>query len=109
VKKSTATVLTFLFLAPGAFTGAAGSAAAGKAVFQEHCAVCHGADATGKTPMAKALGGIPDFHSKTVQSLTDAQIRTVITEGKEKMPPVRNLSDAQIANVIAFIRSLGKK
>ena len=78
-------------------------------MFQEHCAVCHGSDATGKTPMAKALGTIADLHSKTVQSLTDAQIRTVITEGKEKMPPVRGLSDTEIANVIAFIRSLGKK
>ena len=98
-----------LSIAPGALAGNSGNAAQGKATFQERCAVCHGADASGHTPIAKALGTIPDYRSNTVQSLTDAQIRGVIADGKGKMPPARGVSEAQVANLIAFIRSLAKK
>ena len=98
-----------LSIAPGALAGNSGNTAQGKATFQARCAVCHGADASGHTPIAQALGTIPDYRSNTVQSLTDAQIRVVITDGKGKMPPVRGVSEAEIANLIAFIRSLAKK
>lgn len=98
-----------LFIASGARAGNSGSATLGKAAFQEHCVMCHGPDASGHTAIAKAIGPIPDYRSKTVQSLTDAQIRAVITDGKGKMPPARGVTDTQITNLIAFIRSLAKK
>ena len=98
-----------LSIAPRTRAGGSGNAAQGKATFQERCAVCHGADASGNTAIAKALGTIPDYRSNTVQSLTDAQIRAVITGGKGKMPPVKGVSETEITNLIAFIRSLGKK
>jgi mono/diheme cytochrome c family protein len=98
-----------LSIAPCALAGSSGNAAQGKATFQERCAVCHGADASGHTAIAQALGTIPDYRSNTVQSLTDAQIRAVITGGKGKMPPVKGVSETEITNLIAFIRSLGKK
>ena len=80
--------------------------AAGKVVFMDQCSVCHGADASGKTDMAKSLGvTIPDFRSSLVQSLTDADIRRVITEGKGTMPPLGNLGEGNFTNLIAFIRS----
>jgi mono/diheme cytochrome c family protein len=88
---------------------AAGKAAAGKKDFEVRCAACHGMDASGKTPMADTMGGIPDLHSKGVQSLTDAKIKKTITEGTDKMPAVPDVSDEEVANLIAFIRSLGKK
>jgi len=98
-----------LSIASCALAGNSGNTAQGKATFQERCSVCHGADASGHTPVAQALGTIPDYRSKAVQDLTDAQIRTVITEGKGKMPAAKGLSQTEIANLIAFIRSLAKK
>jgi hypothetical protein len=40
--------------------------------------------------------------------MSDADLKTVITQGKGKMKPVQGLSDADVGNVIAFIRTLKK-
>ena len=89
---------------------AKGDAAAGKELFTKRCAMCHGPDATGDTPIAKALGAtIPDYRSKTVQDMTDADLKKQITEGKGKMPAQSGLSDDDIANLIAFIRTFAAK
>jgi mono/diheme cytochrome c family protein len=89
---------------------AKGDATAGKAVYAKRCAACHGPNGEGKESIEKmfkvemhALG------SKTVQALSDADLRKVMLEGKGKMKPVKELGDADVANVIAFIRSLSKK
>ncbi|MGD0466900.1 MAG: c-type cytochrome [Terriglobales bacterium] len=105
--KSVTTVILLALLAfPCALAGSQGNATAGKAVFMDQCSICHGADASGRTPVAKSLGAtIPDYRSKQVQSLTDPDIRRVITEGKGNMPPVGNLSEGDVTNLIAFIRS----
>jgi mono/diheme cytochrome c family protein len=87
----------------------AGNAAVGKKDFLTRCSACHGMDARGKTAMADTLGGVPDLHSKAVQMLTDAKIKEVITSGTDKMPAVPDVNDVEIANLIAFIRSLDKK
>lgn len=104
--EATATLLALLIVLPALAWGQVNTTA-GKAVFMDQCSVCHGADASGKTAMAKSLGAtIPDFRSKQVQSLTDPDIRRVITEGKGTMPPLGNLGAGNFANLIAFIRSL---
>jgi mono/diheme cytochrome c family protein len=100
---------------PGAFAGNGGAAAkgdatAGKDVFTKRCAMCHGPDASGNTPMAKALGAtIPDYRSKTVQDLKDAELKKQIVEGKDKMPAQTGLTDDDVANVIAYIRTFAAK
>jgi mono/diheme cytochrome c family protein len=102
----TIVILLGLLAFPCTLAGSQGNATAGKAVFMNQCSVCHGADASGRTPVAKSLGvAIPDYRSKQVQSLSDPDIRRVITEGKGSMPPVGNLSEGDITNLIAFIRS----
>src|SRR5690242_18017754 len=102
----TIVALLALLAFPCTLGGSQGNAAAGKAVFMNQCSICHGADASGRTPVAKSLGvTIPDFRSKQVQGLADSDIRRVITEGKGSMPPVGNLSESDITNLIAFIRS----
>jgi mono/diheme cytochrome c family protein len=84
-----------------------GDAAKGKTVFS-HCAVCHGASGEGNEAIAKALGAqIPALSSKEVQSLDDAALKKVVVEGKGKMKPV-SLSDAELTDVIAFLRTLKK-
>jgi len=106
MKSVTTVLLLTLILVPCTLAGGQGDATSGQAVFMNQCSICHGADASGRTPMAKSLGvTIPDYRSKQVQTLTDQEIRKVITEGKGSMPPVGNLSDSDITNLIAFIRS----
>lgn len=103
---ATIVILLGLLAFPCALAGSQGNATVGKAVFMDQCAICHGADASGRTPVAKSLGAtIPDFRSKQAQSLADSDIRRVITEGKGSMPPLGNLSEGDITNLVAFIRS----
>jgi cytochrome c2 len=84
-----------------------GDAAKGKTVFSR-CAICHGNSGEGNEAIGKALGvTLPGLGSKEVQALDDSALKKVILEGKGKMQPV-NLSDAEVDDVIAFLRSLKK-
>jgi mono/diheme cytochrome c family protein len=84
-----------------------GDAAKGKVLFSR-CSVCHGDSGEGKDAIAKAYGvQMKAMSSKEVQSLDDAALKKVISEGKGKMKPV-SLSDQEAANIIAFVRSLKK-
>jgi len=44
--------------------------------------------------------------SEEIQKKTDAEFKKIITEGKDKMKPVKDLSDADMDNIIAFVRTL---
>jgi len=44
-----------------------------------------------------------------VQKKTDAELKKIIEEGSGKMKPVKGLSEIDIANVIAYVRTLAKK
>jgi len=106
MKSVTTAILLALLAFPSALAWGQGDEAAGKGLFMNQCSVCHGADASGKTAMAKSLGAtIQDFRSKQVQSLTDQDIRRVITEGKGIMPPLGDLGTGNFTNLIAYIRS----
>jgi len=84
-----------------------GNVEKGKEIYSR-CAVCHGDSGEGKEAIAKMLGvKMPALSSKEVQSLDDAALKKVIVEGKGKMRPV-NLSDSEVQDVIAFLRSLKK-
>jgi mono/diheme cytochrome c family protein len=107
-KTGIGTAVLALMVAPSMF--AAGSADEGKVTFMKRCAACHAEDGNGKEAVAKMMNTtIPPLPSKEVQALSDDEIRKVITEGKEKMKPVKDLSAADVTNLIAFIRSLAKK
>jgi mono/diheme cytochrome c family protein len=84
-----------------------GDAAKGKELFSR-CAVCHGDSGEGKEAIAKMYGvKMKALSSKEVQSLDDAALKKIISEGKGKMQPP-GLSDPEIEHVIAFLRSLKK-
>lgn len=84
-----------------------GDPAAGKQVYSR-CSVCHGESGEGNQSIGKALGvTLPKLGSREVQSLDDAALKKVITEGKGKMRPI-NLSDKELADVIAYLRTLKK-
>lgn len=103
-------VLVIFSAAPAAFGQGKPNAADGKDVFTKHCAGCHGKDGSGNDALAKMLKTtIPPLPSKDVQALSDADLSKVITEGKGKMKPQKDLSSADVANVVAFIRTLAQK
>jgi len=107
---SAALMAIVLFAASASFSARpAGDAAAGKDVYLKKCKACHGEDGHGNEGMAKLLKTtIPPMDSDEVQKKTDAEIKTVIVEGKGKMKPVKDMSDADISNVIAYVRSFKK-
>src|SRR5512139_2611144 len=77
----------------------------GKALYSR-CSICHGASGDGNEAIAKLYGvKIPALGSKEVQSLNDAALKKIISEGKGKMQAVK-LSDAESNDIIAFVRSL---
>ncbi|MBZ5502366.1 MAG: cytochrome c [Acidobacteriia bacterium] len=81
----------------------------GAALYKSKCAVCHGADGKAATLAAKAMGS-SDLTSPAAQKMTDAQLIEITTKGKNKMPGYeKSLSAAQIKEVVAYIRELGKK
>lgn len=87
-----------------------GDAAAGKAVYAKRCATCHGPDGVAKESIEKMFKvEIKSLGSKEVQAMSDADLQKVITEGKGKMKPVKDVTPKEVADLITFIRSLAKK
>ena len=99
-------------IAAGLLVVCAGSARgqnSGEALFKTKCAACHGPDGKGAVPMGKTLGA-KDLSSAEVQKQSDPQLTEVVTKGKNKMPAYDGkLSKEQIAQLVAYIRDLGKK
>jgi len=82
---------------------------AGETLFKTKCAACHGPDGKGEVPMGKKLGA-RNLSSLEVQSQSDTQLIDVVTKGKSKMPAYDGkLTKQQIADLVAYIRELGKK
>jgi len=86
-----------------------GDLKAGTAVFATSCKTCHGAQGEGNPAIAKVLKTeIQNLGSKEVQDLTDEQLKSIVTDGKGKMKPVKTVSGTQLDDVVTFIRSLAK-
>jgi putative heme-binding domain-containing protein len=75
---------------------------AGKLLFEGHCAVCHGMNGGG--------GRGPNLNRpQLAHAPDDAALKSVITDGIPlDMPSSWFLSDEDIANLAAYVRSLGK-
>lgn len=81
----------------------------GATVFKAKCAMCHGADGTGKTPMGQKMN-IRDLHSAETQKQTDADLARAIVQGKGKMPAYgKSLREDQIKLLVSHVRELSKK
>lgn len=86
-----------------------GNADAGKAVYDKKCAACHGKTGEGNPALVKTLKvEFRHLGSAEVQKLTDAELKKIITEGTEKKKPVKGLTEEDLANVIAYLRTLKK-
>ncbi len=103
-------ILAFASMAVTASAAPAGDAAAGKAVYAKKCASCHGEKGEGKEAIAKMMKvEMKHLGSKEVQAKTDDELKKDTMQGFGKMKGVQGLSDKDVADLIAHIRSLAQK
>ena len=80
----------------------------GAVIYKQKCAMCHGPDGKGQTPVGKSMH-VKDLGSEEVQSMKSEELDKIISDGKGKMPAFKSkLDQASIDAVIAFIRTLKK-
>jgi cytochrome c6 len=101
-------IALFCLITALALPSLASAQAKGADTFKAKCAMCHGADGSGNTPMGKSMG-LKDLGSPAVQSMSDADLTALIANGKGKMPGYKGkLTDAQIADLVSYIHTLKK-
>jgi mono/diheme cytochrome c family protein len=87
----------------------AADAKAGQASYDKSCKACHGADGTPNATMAKMLKvDMKDLKSPEVQGLSNGDMKTIITDGKGKMKPIKTVTGGAVDDVIAYVHSLKK-
>jgi cytochrome c551/c552 len=92
----------------------AGHVEAGAMLSHERCSPCHGMDGKATTPMAQAMAPKPRDHTDGayMNQLSDTHIATVIKKGgtavgkSSLMPAQPALSAQQLADLVAFVRTL---
>lgn len=80
--------------------------AQGHAVFHTHCAQCHD-DRDDDALHAPALLGV--FKKQYLHSgapATDAHVTTIIEQGYGMMPPVRNMDQQDMDDLLAYLHTL---
>jgi cytochrome c6 len=78
-------------------------------IFTSKCAMCHGADGQGKTPMGTKFN-IKNLASPEVQKESVAELTQTITKGKNKMPAYEGkLTKDEITQLATYVKGLGKK
>ncbi len=87
----------------------AGDVTNGKAVYSRACQKCHGADGSGVLAIAKALKvELKPLGSAEAQKTSDAEMAKIIKDGKGKMAKVSALTDKDVADVVAYVRTFKK-
>ncbi|MFO7679216.1 MAG: cytochrome c [Chloroflexota bacterium] len=95
---------------------ASGDAEAGKVLFQQSCASCHGPEALGISGLGKDM-----TTSTFIQELSDEELLAFVKNGRSTSDPLNTtgvdmppkggnpaLTDAQLLDIIAFIHSVQK-
>ena len=97
-----------LILLAASLAGPALAQSPGADTYKAKCAMCHGADGLAATPMGKNMK-ILSFKDPEMIKASDAQLIASTKNGKGKMPVYNGkLTDAQIKDVILYIRTLQK-
>ena len=96
----------------GTALSAGGDTKKGKKVYEQYCLVCHGPQGKGDGPVGMALKPPPaNLSGDMVKKKPDSELLTVIRKGRTgtAMPAwEKDLSEEQIKNVLAYVRSLSK-
>src|SRR5438067_72383 len=78
-------------------------------LFKSKCVLCHAENGSGNSPSGKALKA-KDLRSEETQSKSDAELKEVITKGRNKMPAfAQKLEPEQIQLLVVYVRQLAKK
>ncbi|MDQ8154729.1 MAG: cytochrome c [Gemmatimonadota bacterium] len=87
---------------------ARGQAPDGKALFEANCRKCHGAAGQPSPAMKKMIPELPTWDAAFFAKRTDAEIITVLTNGKGKnMKPYKDvLKPDEMAALAKYIRTL---
>lgn len=84
--------------------------AAGRSLFNKHCASCHGEDGKAKTEIAAAMKKRPtDLTAKEMRGITDGEIYWVITNGirKSGMPAFKSkVTDQERWRMTVYIKNM---
>src|SRR5580698_8365734 len=100
---ATVTVISLGFV----LSSSAQAQSASETLYKSKCAMCHGADGAGSATGKKM--GAHDFTTADVQGMSDAELSTIITNGKNKMPKYgASLKPEDIKELVAYIRTLKK-
>jgi len=115
VKFIRAEIILALLLPALSMAQTKGDPKVGKAKYEADCAGCHGKTGKGDGPAAAALTPKPQDHTdgKVMNSLSDQYLFDIIKKGGNAMKkaPImpandKKLSDQEIWDVVAYIRSL---
>jgi len=85
-----------------------------KALYDKKCASCHGLDGKGDTRMGRRLGAKDYTDQKVQAALKDEKMFAAIkdgleVDGKRKMKPEADLSEAQVKALMAYLKTFAKK
>jgi len=80
----------------------------GAATYKSKCQMCHGATGMADTPAGKSTKARP-FNDPEVMKMSNEELINITTNGHNKMPAYKGkLTDAQIKDVVAYIKTLQK-
>jgi mono/diheme cytochrome c family protein len=89
------------------FTDLAAAAQKGKPVYEANCSYCHGVTGASDGPFQPKP---PVINSGETTKATDGALYLVVRNGKGKsMPPMKRMTDEEIWQAIAYVRTLEKK
>ncbi len=81
----------------------------GAETFKAKCAICHGPDGSGNTPMGQRMK-VRDLRSPEVQKQTDEELTSIITNGKPPMPAYgKLLTSGDIHELVLYLRHIAAK
>jgi len=83
------------------YAGQAEAAAAGRKLFEQHCAQCHGQDARG-------LERAADLHSPAIQDAPPGVLFWALRNGRVRkgMPSWSQLPDQQLWQIVTYLKTL---
>lgn len=105
-------LLAVVLLVAWAGPASAADAESGQKIYKQKCLMCHGASGAGDGSMGKMLKPPPPSFADADRMVkhSDEELITKIKEGKSPMPSYGSrLSDSQIQDVLAYIRTLATK